>query len=60
MRTAPLWGARARKLYLHDGRATTVRDAVLAHDGQGLGARNAFAALPPGAESDLLAFIDSL
>ena len=34
MRTAPLWGARVRTSFLHDGRAKTIRDAILAHDGQ--------------------------
>ena len=45
MRTAPLWGARIRTSFLHDGRAKTIEDAILAHDGQGLAARNLFANL---------------
>src|SRR5262249_48046309 len=32
MRTAPLWGARIRTTFLHDGRANTLQDAILAHD----------------------------
>ena len=35
MRTAPLWGVRVLTTFLHDGRATTLQDAILAHDGQG-------------------------
>jgi CxxC motif-containing protein (DUF1111 family) len=60
MRTAPLWGARFNTQFLHDGRAKTVRDAILAHDGQGLAARNAFAALDPISQSLLLEFVNSI
>jgi len=34
MRTAPLWGLHLRTNFLHDGRATTITDAIHAHDGQ--------------------------
>ncbi len=60
MRTAPLWGARFNTQFLHDGRAKTVRDAILAHDGQGLAARNAFAALDPVSQALLLEFVNSI
>jgi CxxC motif-containing protein (DUF1111 family) len=60
MRTAPLWGARIRTSFLHDGRAKTIRDAILAHDGQGLAARNRFAQLTGREQAQLLEFIDSL
>jgi CxxC motif-containing protein (DUF1111 family) len=60
MRTAPLWGARFNTQFLHDGRAKTVRDAILAHDGQGLAARNAFAALDPISQALLLEFVNSI
>jgi CxxC motif-containing protein (DUF1111 family) len=60
MRTAPLWGARVRTSYLHDGRAKTVRDAILAHEGQGITARNGFAALGENAQDRILEFINSL
>jgi CxxC motif-containing protein (DUF1111 family) len=60
MRTAPLWGARIRTSFLHDGRAKTLREAILAHDGQGLTARNRFASLNERQKADLLAFINSL
>ena len=42
MRTAPLWGNRFSTQLLHDGRAANVREAILAHDGQGLLARLVF------------------
>jgi CxxC motif-containing protein (DUF1111 family) len=60
MRTAPLWGARVRKSFLHDGRAKTVRDAILAHEGQGLAARTRFEALGGHDQRRILEFIDSL
>jgi CxxC motif-containing protein (DUF1111 family) len=60
MRTAPLWGARIRTSFLHDGRAKTLQDAILAHDGQGFTARNNFAALGRREQADLIDFIDSL
>jgi CxxC motif-containing protein (DUF1111 family) len=60
MRTAPLWGLRVRTLYLHDGRATTIREAILAHDGQGRPSRDAFAALSASRQALLLEFLGSL
>jgi CxxC motif-containing protein (DUF1111 family) len=59
MRTAPLWGARIRTSFLHDGRARTVEDAILAHDGQGRGARDNFSSLGRREKAELLAFIES-
>jgi CxxC motif-containing protein (DUF1111 family) len=60
MRTAPLWGLRVRNTFLHDGRAATVADAILAHDGQGARAKHRFNSLPPREVNDLLAFLNSL
>ena len=60
MRTVPLWGTRFNTQFLHDGRAKTVRDAILAHDGQGLAARNAFAALDSTSQSLLIKFVNSI
>ncbi|HYT53371.1 MAG TPA: di-heme oxidoredictase family protein, partial [Verrucomicrobiae bacterium] len=60
MRTAPLWGLRVRTTLLHDGRATSVADAILAHDGQGARAKQRFNALTPNEVNDLLAFLNSL
>jgi CxxC motif-containing protein (DUF1111 family) len=42
MRTAPLWGLHHRTKFLHDGRASTITEAIHAHDGQGLAANRAF------------------
>jgi CxxC motif-containing protein (DUF1111 family) len=55
MRTAPLWGLRASGPYLHDGRAQTVEQAILAHDGEAAGIRDAYGNLSPGDRNDLLA-----
>ncbi|HET9620922.1 MAG TPA: di-heme oxidoredictase family protein [Kofleriaceae bacterium] len=60
MRTAPLWGARFNTQFLHDGRAKSVRAAILAHDGQGLDARNAFAAMSSSDQSFLIKFVNSI
>jgi len=60
MRTAPLWGLRTQATLLHDGRATTVTDAIHAHAGQGAAARAAFDALNATQQSKLLAFLASL
>ena len=60
MRSAPLWGARIRTSFLHDGRAKTLRNAILAHDGQGLAARNGFAQLNSRDQDKILAFLNSL
>jgi CxxC motif-containing protein (DUF1111 family) len=60
IRTAPLWGVRVAPALLHDGRATTLSDAILAHDGQGRGARNRFARLDRFERASLLAFLNSL
>lgn len=60
MRTAPLWGARFNTNYLHDGRASTIGDAILAHDGQGAAARDAFMQLDERQRSALVAYVLSL
>jgi CxxC motif-containing protein (DUF1111 family) len=60
MRTAPLWGARIRTSFLHDGRAKTIRAAILAHDGQGKAARDSFAIMGAREQSEVVAFINSL
>jgi len=60
MRTAPLWGVRTRTALLHDGRAPTIRAAIVAHDGQGRFARTRFLGLSVGGRAALLAFVRSL
>jgi CxxC motif-containing protein (DUF1111 family) len=60
MRTAPLWGLRFITTYLHDGRAMTLDQAILAHDGQARNARGQFANLAANAKAKLIAFLNSL
>ncbi len=60
MRTAPLWGLRKITTYLHDGRATTLDAAILAHAGQAKKARDRYAALPSYKKTWLVAFLNSL
>jgi CxxC motif-containing protein (DUF1111 family) len=60
MRTAPLWGVSAQKSFLHDGRATTLTDAILAHAGQGQAARDRFFGLTNPRKQQLLAFLSAL
>jgi CxxC motif-containing protein (DUF1111 family) len=59
-RTAPLWGVRLQTTLLHDGRATTIPQAILAHGGQGQAASNAFAGLSADQQAALVAFLNSL
>jgi CxxC motif-containing protein (DUF1111 family) len=61
MRTAPLWGMRARNRFLHQGLNVTVFDVIQLHAGQATAARNNFNnALNAGQRSDLIAFVLSL
>ena len=59
LRTAPLWGLRHRRRFLHDGRATDLASAVAAHGGEATAARNAFASLPTDARTSLVRFLES-
>ncbi len=56
-RTPPLWGLRFSAPYLHDGRATTIEAAVLAHEGEGEASRTAFEALSVADRTRLLDFL---
>jgi CxxC motif-containing protein (DUF1111 family) len=60
MRTAPLWGVRKVETLLHDGRAKTLTDAILAHDGQARAARDRFARLSSFDRARVVAFLNSL
>ena len=65
-RTAPLWGlglattVNERAAFLHDGRARTVAEAILWHDGEAQSSRDAFVEMAADDRADLLAFLDSL
>lgn len=58
--TARLWGVADTAPYLHDGRALTLREAILMHGGEALAARNAFAALPLHRQQLVIDFLGSL
>jgi CxxC motif-containing protein (DUF1111 family) len=60
MRTAPLWGLRLRDRYLHDGRASTLDMAILAHDGEAKIARDRYSKLTSAKRDALMAFLASL
>jgi len=58
--TENLWGAGSSAPYMHDGRATTITEAVLEHGGEALNSRNAYAALSTADAQALVAFLNNL
>jgi CxxC motif-containing protein (DUF1111 family) len=63
MRTAPLIGLRFDRTFLHDGRASSVADAVSQHQGDGSEANAVIAdfnALMPDEQQELIDFVTSL
>lgn len=66
-RTAPLWGLGlaessqgGRAFYLHDGRATTLEQAIDLHGGEASASRTAWRNLTPSQAAQLIAFLRSL
>jgi CxxC motif-containing protein (DUF1111 family) len=59
-RTTPLWGVRLSAPYLHDGRADSLHQAIIAHDGEGATARDAYGGLPQSVRAALIAFLETL
>ncbi|AIE85585.1 hypothetical protein OP10G_2217 [Fimbriimonas ginsengisoli Gsoil 348] len=59
-RTAPLWGLQHRHFFLHDGRATTLEQAISDHDGEATAARTRFFGLADNDRAALLEFLGSL
>ncbi|PIE74338.1 MAG: thiol oxidoreductase, partial [Deltaproteobacteria bacterium] len=67
-RTAPLWGlstyAKTLKSktphYLHDGRAETVEQAILWHDGEAKAVKNRFMQLPKKEREAIFSFLNQL
>ncbi len=65
-RTPPLWGlglvlvVNPRAGFLHDGRARSIEEAILWHDGEARRARERFMALPREDRAALLAFLESM
>ena len=65
-RTAPLWGigltpvVNGHSLYLHDGRARSLLEAILWHGGEAQAQRDAVVAMNAEQRAQLLRFIESL
>lgn len=59
-RTQPLWGIAATPPYMHDGRADTLHDAIVAHGGEAQDVAKAYGKLDERGQSDLVAFLESL
>ena len=58
--TARLWGIADTAPYLHDGRATTLYDAIEFHGGEAQAARDAFLGLSQNNQEKILEFLLSL
>jgi hypothetical protein len=58
--TENLWGVGSTAPYLHDGRAATLTEAILEHDGEGKAARDAFVASSTTAQQHLVAFLNNM
>ncbi len=58
--TENLWGVGSTAPYLHDGRATTIAEAILWHGGEALASRDAFRALTELQQRDMIDFLNSL
>jgi CxxC motif-containing protein (DUF1111 family) len=59
IRTAPLWGLHHRTLFLHDGRATSIEQAISFHRNQADGSRIAFNNLNASDRAAMLAAMKS-
>ena len=58
--TRKLWGTANEPPYFHHGQFTTLRQAVLAHAGEALAARQAFAALSAYERDAVIEFLKTL
>jgi CxxC motif-containing protein (DUF1111 family) len=65
-KTRPLWGIGATQTinpgagFLHDGRAKTLEEAILWHDGEALGVKTKFMELPKKDREAIIKFLESL
>ena len=65
-KTPPLWGIGLVKIvnkhtrFLHDGRAKSIEEAILWHEGEGLEAKNNYMSLSLKNRKKLLKFLNSL
>jgi hypothetical protein len=58
--TKELWGVGSTAPYLHDGRATTLMEAILEHGGEARRSRARAARLSTSDQADLVAFLNNL
>jgi hypothetical protein len=58
--TKELWGVGSTPPYLHDGRATTLTEAILLHGGDARAARDAFTRLPSDEQAEIVRFLKNL
>ena len=58
--TARLWGVADTAPYLHDGRATTLTEAIVLHGGDAQDARDAYLRLSSRQQRDVIRFLRSL
>ena len=65
-KTPPLWGlglipvVNGHSRYLHDGRARSLTEAVLWHDGEARPSRDHFLKMSAAERADLIRFLESL
>jgi CxxC motif-containing protein (DUF1111 family) len=60
MRTAPLWGLRAKSRYMHDLASLTLQEAIERHQGEAREVTHKFKALTATQEQQIIAFLNSL
>jgi len=58
--TKELWGVGVTAPYLHDGRATTITEAVDYHGGESALSREAFFSLEPAEQQQIIAFLNDM
>ena len=59
-RTEPLMGLRFLPRFLHDGRATTLEQAIAAHGGEAAASRERYNKLAPDLQAALIAYLKTL
>jgi CxxC motif-containing protein (DUF1111 family) len=60
MRTMPLWGLSKRRMFLHDGSAKSIADAINRHAGESRVVKAAFDRLNSQDKQQLMSFLNSL
>ena len=58
--TRKLWGAASKPNFFHHGKYTTMREAILAHDGEAVSEREAFVGLDDYDKDSLIEFLKTL